>query len=308
LPHRRTRWLKQTEQTFELEAELEKSRYKYRLVVEVQDEPLKPRVLSETLEFEGSPIFEFLKGEVHLFNDRQEQKVTYPFDWHRSALGTVVPRHDNRRLTRFVQWFAAVYCFRPNPFATNPQAEKEEDFPRVDLSNFASWYRHLSLEFKTEDDGLRRSLGSVIDGFDTLTLRKAGENVRILVAEFESGVRFGFGELSEGQRCLVFLYAILHFVLARGATVILDEPENFVALVEIQPWLLSVMDMIEDGHGQIILISHHPEIMNQLAPAHGVVLRRERTGLARIEEFHGDGSSPLPPAELIARGWDSAQS
>jgi ATPase subunit of ABC transporter with duplicated ATPase domains len=114
--------------------------------------------------------------------------------------------------------------------------------------------------------------------------------------------------LSDGQRCLIFLYAILHFVLARGNTVVIDEPENFISLAEIQPWLMAVMDSVEENRGQMIMISHHPELINQLAPSHGVTFVREGTGPVRAQEFRGDSQSPLTPSELIARGWDSAKS
>ena len=71
---------------------LEGNSYIYRLVIEPWGEPIKPRIASETLHFDGKPIFEFIAGEVHLFNDRFERKVSYDFDWHRSALGTIVAR------------------------------------------------------------------------------------------------------------------------------------------------------------------------------------------------------------------------
>ncbi len=39
-----------------------------------------------------------------------------------------------------------------------------------------------------------------------------------------------FEELSDSQRCLICLYAILHFVLAQDFTIFLDEPDNLSAL------------------------------------------------------------------------------
>jgi hypothetical protein len=110
--------------------------------------------------------------------------------------------------------------------------------------------------------------------------------------------------LSDGQRCLICLYTILHFVLAKGSTVILDEPDNFVSLREIQPWLMRASDMVEEGHGQIILISHHPELINQWAPGCGVQFVRDPLGPVRVEEFRGEPNSHLSPAELVARGWE----
>jgi hypothetical protein len=75
-------------------------------------------------------------------------------------------------------------------------------------------------------------------------------------------------------------------------------------LPEIQPWLTALTDSVEEGHGQILLISHHPELINQWAPSHGVQFVRDGIGSVRVEQFHGDPDSSLPPAELVARGWE----
>jgi len=148
----------------------------------------------------------------------------------------------------------------------------------------------------------------ILEGFSFLQLEPAGENVRLLAAEFtDSGgktTKFYFNELSDGQRCLICLYTILHFVLAKGNTVILDEPDNFISLREIQPWLTAITDAVEGGQGQILLISHHPEAINQWAPKNGVQFVREGIGPVHVKEFRGDPNTCLPPSELLARGWE----
>lgn len=159
------------------------------------------------------------------------------------------------------------------------------------------------------------SLRSVLDGFTFLKfLLFAGPSglsstdELALVAEFgdqgSGNATFGFNELSDGQRCLICLYAILHFVVGRGFTVVLDEPENFVSLREIQPWLTAMADAVDEGKGQVLLISHHPEILNQWAPDFGVQFIREGVGPVRGREFQGTSQSSLTPAELVARGWE----
>ena len=158
-----------------------------------------------------------------------------------------------------------------------------------------------------ENQELLASLREAIDDFKFLELEFAGENIRLLVADFgrQSGsVKTGFNELSDGQRCLICLYMILHFVAAKGNTIVIDEPENFISLAEIQPWLMKLIDLVEDRKGQAILISHHPELINQLAPGHGVQFVRDGIGSVRVEPFRGDPDSSLPPAELVARGWE----
>lgn len=304
----RTRWLDQRQITGELEAELDGGKYLYRLVIEPWGEPVRPRIASETVRFNGNPIFEFQSGEVHLYNDRFEHKVTYDFDWHRSALATIVPRRDNQTLTRFKLWLSRLYCFRLNPFAMGARAEGESLFPNVDLSNIAAWYRHLVQADPKQNAALLDSLRSALEGFTFLQLDPAGENVRLLLAEFNDGgsrtSRFYFNELSDGQRCLIALYTILHFVVAKGGTVVFDEPDNFLSLREIQPWLMAIGDATEENRGQALIISHHPEIINQWAPGNGVQFIREGAGPVRVHRFTPDPASCLPAAEVVARGWE----
>ena len=66
---------------------------------------------------------------------------------------------------------------------------------------------------------------------------------------------------------------------------------------------MSLTEAIEDGSGQILLISHHPEIFNQWAPNHGLQLVRDGVGPVRVEAFEDLEDSGLTAAELIARGW-----
>ena len=86
--------------------------------------------------------------------------------------------------------------------------------------------------------------------------------------------------------------------------VIFDEPDNFVALRELQPWLGFLEDQLEQSQGQVFLISHHPELLNQLATEHGVVFRRLDSGWVKAEPFLAKRDGDLSPAELVARGWD----
>jgi predicted ATPase len=301
----RTRWLRQREQVFELQASLDGGSYVYRLEIEPDSD--RPRVKSESVHLNAKPILEFKTGQAELYDDSFERKFTYRLDWYRSALATVPQGDDIQKLRRFRHWLGGLACFRMNPFAMGPLAETAQPNPDFDLSNIASWYRHRE-QFSGQSAALIASLRATLDGFASLQLLPAG-GARVLVAQFIDAVggpvAFNLTELSEGQRCLICLYAILHFVLAMGNTVVLDEPDNFVSLREIQPWLNAVSDAVEEGNGQILLISHHPELINQWAPNSGVRFVRDGIGPVRVEEFRGEPESALSPAELVARGWEN---
>ena len=300
----RTRWLAQPLQTFEIEAVLSGRSYVYQLVIEPSGHPPRPRVASETIHLDRKPLLEFRHGEVQLHDGDRE--FTYRLEPDRSSLLTVST--EKASLIRvFKQWLADLYAFRLSPFAMGSRAEGESLYPAGNLSDVASWYRHLLQSDPEENASLLESLREALDGFSSLRLEVAGED-RLLFAVFdratESNIRFRFKQLSDGQRCLVCLYVILHFVVAKGHTVIIDEPENFISLAEIQPWLMKVTDTVEERKGQVLLFSHHPELINQWAANHGVQFVRDGVGPVRVEPFHGDPNSSLPPAELVARGWE----
>ena len=73
-----------------------------------------------------------------------------------------------------------------------------------------------------------------------------------------------FGELSDGQRALIALYALIHLAAGQGYTLFLDEPDNYVALPEIQPWLRELENVCGETVLQAVLSSHHPELIDYL--------------------------------------------
>ncbi len=63
-------------------------------------------------------------------------------------------------------------------------------------------------------------------------------------------------------------------------------------------------EAVEEHNGQLILISHHPETLNQWARDYGLRFSREENGHVRTEKFRADKEGNLQAAELIARGWE----
>jgi predicted ATPase len=306
----RTRWQDVPTQTFEIDVSGNGGLYTFRLVVDAWGNPARPRVLTEEVLYSGKPIFRFAGGEVQLFNDRHEAKVKYPFDWHRSALATITERPENTKLSWFKRWFRGLWFVSPDPHQMNALAEKEETGPRRNLSNFANWYRHLRQESIDSDRELQEDLREVIPGFQNMDLKEAGMGNRFLTLSFAGAQKYEdppwyvFNELSDGQRVLVGLYTILHFGAKQGVSLFLDEPDNFIALAEIQPWLDKLMDQVDDSNAQVLIVSHHPELLNRLAFDEGLLLDRPEGRHTRARLFKDSAETGLSPAELVARGWE----
>jgi predicted ATPase len=205
-----------------------------------------------------------------------------------------------------------VFCIRIDsyPDAISDTAEEEDTLPTNELENFADWYRHLVQADPVANATYLKSLAETMNGFDSLKLEQIGSNARILRTYFLQNGKGPFpyllSELSDGQRYLMILYALLHFVIAKsGNTVFIDEPDNYVALREIQPWLLAAEDAVQESHGQLILISHHPELLNYWAKDYGLLFFREENGHARTKPYSSVTETGLTPAETIARGWEN---
>lgn len=309
----RTRWQDLPEQTFEFDIAGNDGLYTFRLVVDSWGNPTRPRVLREEVLYSGKPIFRFAQGEVHLYNDRHEEKVRFPFDWHRSALATVTERPENSKLSWFKRSFANFLFISLDPHQMTSLAESEAQSPHHNLSNFAAWYRHLRLE--NDDYNLIDDLRRAIPGFDGILLKDAGMGSRMFMLSFaiegvagQSKQTFSnlLHELSDGQRVLIGLYTILHFALTTGRTLFLDEPDNFVSLQEIEPWLNKLLEKVEDEESdtQVFVISHHPEFLNRMAVQGGLVLERPGGRHTRARAFDDPAQTGLSPAELVARGWE----
>lgn len=309
----RTRWQSLAEQRFEVDVRGNGGEYRYTLVVHDHGSPPRPSVKVETLEFAGKPLFRFFDGKASLFNDEQmpNPRLEIPFDGHRSALGYAEGGlRDNTKSLWFIRWLGNLLQAQINPWAMSARSERESREPAKDLGNFADWYRHLRLENGESVFHAIADLREAISGFQALDAKEAGLDVRVLQATIAGadGRKFEqpFHDLSEGQRCLIALYVMLYCAVGPDRTLLIDEPDNFIALAEIQPWLMKLLDRVDETGGQVILVSHHPELLDQLADQGGVLLDRPGGGETRVLPFEPPEDSGLKPSEIIARGWENA--
>ena len=304
----RTRWEPQSLQVVELEAELDGISYLYRVEIRYSSDEQLPSVSLERLIVSGTPAFESIGGNIRFYSNEGKQASTLKWKTTESALH--LAQQSNLHVSRFLDWLDTVHCFQIDPYPEEMQerADTEDALPEFDLSNLAPWYRHLLMVDPEANGYFLSALRDTLSEFHTLRFSSEDDGVRKLRAEFSSSGKrktiFSLAELSEGQRMLIGLYMVLHFILAKGHTVILDEPDNFVALREIQPWLIAAEEAVDEHKGQLILISHHPEILNQWAVDSGLLFTREENGYARTKRFSEVTDTGLDPAETVARGWE----
>ena len=304
-----TAWDQRAEQTFEVQIQGVGRTYDYRLLIEQHREKQTCRIRSERLTCDGVTLFEFDGKEVHLYRDDGSAGPVFPFDWSRSAIATVPVSPDNTKLIWFRDRINRILVFSPDPRGIAALSTREESSHDRSMHNLVSWLRHLQQESVDLLPRIRDSLRDALIGFADLKFEKAGETGRILKLEFEveqpgETRRFIIAAdwLSDGQRMLIALYSILHGVVAADTTICIDEPDNFVSLREIQPWLVELKDRSDDVGCQWLMISHHPEVMDYLAAERGSWFHRVGTGPVRVRAFDCDKEGLFKPSEIVAKG------
>ena len=298
-----TNWSKKLEQSFELEIGISGGLCLYRLSVEHSPDKRLARVKKEELLFDDKPLFLFSNGDVQLYRDNHSEGPKYSFDWTHSGLAPVAKRNDNTRLCEFrdqVRRFVTLFLETKR---IRSGSDSDTDRLSDGGENFASWYQGRLQENPRRIFDAMDHLRDVLPGFLDLKLVQKGSDYRELQAEFskrdgEPGNIYRFDQLSDGQRALIVLHLLL-FADSPRRTLFLDEPDNYITLPELQPWLAELEDGCGDALPQTILISHHPEAIDFLNEK-AVWLGREPESHTRILEVKND--TMLKVSELYAQG------
>ena len=306
-----TRWQSLSVQQFVLEVVAGGRNYFYELVTDLAPDGRGRRVTRERLTLDGNPLFLAEDGTAQLFDAGSHPVAQYPLDWTKSGLGGLPPLPNNRFVGEFRDELSRFVIVHPCPPLMSASSNKEHRFLLSRCENFASWYRFLSQEHQGKILGLVNELRRLLPEFDSFSLREAGENVRLLKilrrmpGDGGKTTLYSLDELSDGERALVVLYTLVFGLKGLGYSLFLDEPDNYVSLREIQPWLTALHDACGNGLEQAVLISHHPEVIDYLAGSAGRWFDRPDGGPVRVTDkpaFQVDG---LTPSETIARGWES---
>jgi energy-coupling factor transporter ATP-binding protein EcfA2 len=313
-----TRWQHVEVQSFEITVAGQGGEFLYHIEVEHERARQRCRVRAERLTFDGKPLFESGLHEKYLtaqlYRDDGGKGPTGFTDWSRSTIASIQPVPENQLMSWFKERMNRVIVTRFNPAVIGARAEDENPTLSWDAKNFVAWFRHVaSLDLELVGK-LRPLLEDLIPGLVGLSLVPDGIDAKILRARFRAGgsastadrsFECRFDELSDGQRVLLMLYTLLT-AAPDDCTLCIDEPENFLALREINPWLNMLLDKTQTQPCQAILISHHPELIDALAVGSGRWVDRVADAESRAQRISDDPNG-LSVAELVSRGWLHAQ-
>lgn len=290
-----THWLDSKIQEFEVGIETDGHDFDYLIHLEQVADYEQPRIIKEIVSCDGKQLYTRDKNGVKF-----PESNGFPLDWRQAALASIQPVQGRREIELLQKAFSNLLILRPNAREFENESKLEIHYPNLDFSNLTSWYRHLAQD-QEWTDLLRESLQSVWpEDLKSLKMADAGITTKWLELRFE-GENLRFDQLSDGEKMLVGLYMI-HAALSMGniKTVLIDEPDNFVSLQELQPWLLSISEIIDKEH-QALIISHNVEILES-NPSRGYYFWRDnhqsptRIGQLKIPEG-------ISTRDAIVRGW-----
>lgn len=300
-----TNWLSSKVQEFEIDVDSGGQRFGYVLHIEQTAEFEKPRIVKEQASCDGRLLFERDLDGVR-FRTEGGREVGFPLDWRQAALSSIQPRGALGDIETLQQTMARLLILRPNPRAMERESKSKAKHPDLHLGNLTSWYRSLA-----QDDEFRAPLGDALrevwPDFRSFKLEDVGLNTEALRLRFGdlggcASSDLFFHQLSDGEKGIIGLYMI-RAALMIGAveTVLIDEPDNYVGLPELQPWVLSMRELLAETR-QAVLITHHPEVLSSAGAAAGRYLWRDNhTSPTRIGPL--DVPEGLTPGEAVARGW-----
>lgn len=235
------------------------------------------------------------------FQKHDGTPTRFPLDWRRAALGAIQPTGSLSDIEVLQKTLARLLILRPNPRGMGSESRSEAKTPSFNLTNIISWYRFLSQE-QEWTDALRESLKNVWPDFRSFKTVDVGLNAKALQLRFDGAEPFFFHQHSDGERSLIGLHMIRAALETDAAqSILIDEPDNYVGLPELQPWVMAIRELLDENH-QAILISHHPEVLGGASEENGIYLWRDnhtsptRSGPLQVPEG-------MTPAEAIARGW-----
>lgn len=309
VPDDLTRWDSRPEQRFELDVQLEGARFGYRLRLRHDVDGYDTTIVEESVERDGRELFAYREGLVHLHRDDDDRVTSFPFAGYRSYLADLDDRPQHSQLARFLRYMRSVRALKLLPAQVESVTVEEHSTLQRSGRDFASWYRHLAQERPGGLHELFEELGRAMPGFRSLALvgARGHGRARDLVARFDSPGggehELEFEALSDGQRALIVLYTLLMDLRSGPRLLLLDEPECFVGLTEIRPWLYALEEALQRG-GQLLLVSQHPEIIDVLASERPLLFERADGGPVRVRTtvFQRDGG--LQASEQLLRGLD----
>jgi predicted ATPase len=283
---------------FEIEVELNATKYGYAIAFEFPEGFKELRVLEEKLTVDGQPIYTRELATVHLAKTGTGKEATFNIDWHLVALPIIQQKPANDPVSTFKQWLARMLILRPIPSLIKGDSARETLEPNPQVTNLGAWFSGIVAHAPSAYSIIDRYLKQVFSDFAQIRNPVVGANVRSLMVAFskeKSALVVQFEDLSDGEKCFMIGALVLAASEAYDHPVFCfwDEPDNYLALSEIQHFVVDLKRAF-GKRGQFIATSHNAEAIRSLSNENTLLLYRnnhlEPTIVRPLDElqFNGD--------------------
>lgn len=305
-----TRWRADAVQRFSLDLQPEDRPYNYNLELRHDVERQLCSIHEERLMSGDQVLYELTEGEVRIYGDVPRPdgrpRTNFHFGRKRSFLGQIESRPDNKLVWGFLEALRRIWLIKPSAARMEPTTADEALLLARDGTNFPSWFRSVLADRPEVGALLNEALGPVFPGLSKVGFEKVSHRVRELFLHFQfEGAPYplSVSELSDGQRGLLLLHGLLVGALDRVGTLFIDEPELGLAPHELQPWLAQARAALDAHHGQLFVSSHHPAVIDYLAPERTLRFSRPGGGPTRVDDITLETTDGARVSEWLTRSW-----
>jgi predicted ATPase len=249
---------------FELEVELGKDHFHYSVAFELPPGFKALRVLRESLVVNGSEVFKRNLAEINVSRPGDEREnAVFSMDWHLVALPVIQDRTASSILQRWRDWLRRMVLLSPLPPLMVGETSGEPLPLHASASNLVDWLSQLLESHPTAYTTMVEQVQQVMPDVALLRFERLGRDARALMVKFKSGPAEDeqpFESLSDGEKCF-FLSAVLLAANRWDGPVFAfwDEPDNYLAMHEVNQFIVALKRSFAQQGGQLIASSHNPQ-------------------------------------------------
>lgn len=278
---------------FILEVDLRTGNYLYELALEWPKGFREVRVLEEKLVFNGAPIFTRNHAQVRLARASDTAEAMFRIDWHLAALPIIQEFSEEDPIFLFKDWLSKTIILRPIPSLINGTSDAVSLRPEKNASNIGEWFTGLTLSFPRAYSEINNVLLELMPDLEDIQNLIVKNDFRRLIYQFKAGelesVKLPLESLSDGEKCfLIFALAIVSNKFAGPLLCFWDEPDNYLAIEEINPLIISLRRAFREK-GQLIVTSHNSEAIRSFSDENTLVFSRkshhEHTIIRRLDDL-----------------------
>ncbi len=249
---------------FELEVLLEGRAFFYTLALELPAGFRELRVLEERLSVDGEVVFKRDIAEVSVNRkSRGSDDGVFTIDWHLIALPVIRSSATPTSHPSLTTWMANMVLLAPIPQEMIGEALGIDVAINEKATNLADWLAELLEIYPAAYSTIIEQLQQVMPDLSSFRFEKLGRDTRALMIQFskdQSTIELPISVLSDGEKCFI-LSAVLVAANQLGGPIFAfwDEPDNYLAVHEVNQFVVALKRCFLRKKGQLIMTSHNPQ-------------------------------------------------